>query len=188
MKNLNIKSMTRMKSLLVLIIFSIILINSSVVMAEESIEVNETDPVILEVEKYIFIDKNGTKKVDVDMAIEDGASKEAIEVGNVFNEISKSYQDGDLTEDDVENIISPSANLGSIGRYGNYCGLGNNGWDKYPIDDLDAACQNHDRCYVHGGNNNTCNRRFCSALDNIINYSTGAFKITYARAAKLFFC
>ena len=35
---------------------------------------------------------------------------------------------------------------GSLLIYGNYCGPGNRGYDKAPIDALDAACRHHDLC------------------------------------------
>ena len=31
--------------------------------------------------------------------------------------------------------------------HGNFCGPGNRGLDKAPIDELDAACRSHDLCY-----------------------------------------
>ena len=35
---------------------------------------------------------------------------------------------------------------GSLLIHGNYCGPGNRGYDKAPIDALDAACRHHDLC------------------------------------------
>ena len=35
---------------------------------------------------------------------------------------------------------------GALLVHGNYCGPGNNGPDKMPIDALDAACMRHDAC------------------------------------------
>ena len=36
---------------------------------------------------------------------------------------------------------------GALLFHGNYCGPGNRGLDKAPIDELDAACRSHDLCY-----------------------------------------
>ncbi len=36
---------------------------------------------------------------------------------------------------------------GTLLFHGNYCGPGNNGLDKAPIDELDAACRRHDLCF-----------------------------------------
>ena len=35
---------------------------------------------------------------------------------------------------------------GSLLIHGNYCGPGNRGYDKAPVDALDAACRHHDLC------------------------------------------
>lgn len=35
--------------------------------------------------------------------------------------------------------------------HGNYCGPGNRGSDKAPVDALDATCQRHDACYEAAG-------------------------------------
>ncbi len=35
---------------------------------------------------------------------------------------------------------------GSLLIHGNYCGPGNRGYDKVPVDALDAACRQHDLC------------------------------------------
>ena len=40
---------------------------------------------------------------------------------------------------------------GSLLIHGNYCGPGNRGYDKRPVDALDAACRRHDLCTPDGG-------------------------------------
>ena len=40
---------------------------------------------------------------------------------------------------------------GSLLIHGNYCGPGNRGYDKTPVDALDAACRHHDLCTPDNG-------------------------------------
>ena len=40
---------------------------------------------------------------------------------------------------------------GSLLIHGNYCGPGNRGYDKVPVDALDAACRHHDLCTPDNG-------------------------------------
>lgn len=148
----------------------------------------EEDAIVVEAREYMVEDADGYKYFDLEKAEKAGASKESIEAGKVANDISKNYKNGEITEEDIEFEIKPYVSFGRLGRYGNYCGKGNNGWDKYPIDELDAACQKHDHCYVWGGNNKSCNSTFCSTLSTIIKYGSGAAKLAYARGAKLVFC
>ena len=41
--------------------------------------------------------------------------------------------------------------------HGNYCGYGNRGYDKPPVDDLDAACMRHDQCFDQTNRSCGCN-------------------------------
>lgn len=41
--------------------------------------------------------------------------------------------------------------------HGNYCGYGNRGYDKPPVDELDAACRRHDLCYERTNSSCSCN-------------------------------
>lgn len=148
----------------------------------------QEDLIIKQAKDYILKDKEGYVYFDIQKAQKDRVSKDVIEVGKIVNEITESYKNNDLSYNREVLRVYSSKNLSRLGRYGHYCGKGNDGWDKTPIDELDAACQNHDRCYVWGGDNTICNKRFCNALDEIINYGSGTAKINYARAAKLIFC
>ena len=40
---------------------------------------------------------------------------------------------------------------GSLLIHGHYCGPGNRGYDKAPVDELDAACRHHDLCTPDNG-------------------------------------
>ncbi|RFA35946.1 hypothetical protein CAI16_06725 [Virgibacillus dokdonensis] len=77
-----------------------------------------------------------------------------------------------------------------IGNYGRYCGKGNKGGK--PIDNLDKACQAHDRCFLGFKNKSTknkeCNQRFVRALLPIIQANSELTKKgAYARAAAYLF-
>lgn len=56
-------------------------------------------------------------------------------------------------------VFGPTPKFHKI--YGNYCGPGNRGGD--PIDDLDAACMKHDKCYFDNG------RDDCDCDTDIVN-------------------
>lgn len=51
--------------------------------------------------------------------------------------------------------------------YGNYCGPGNRGGE--PIDDIDAACQQHDMCYHYNQRHDQkCDARFIRELRRLL--------------------
>lgn len=51
--------------------------------------------------------------------------------------------------------------------YGRYCGFGNAGGD--PIDDVDRACMNHDRCYHENGRDSCdCDQKFRDELHQLL--------------------
>lgn len=41
--------------------------------------------------------------------------------------------------------------------HGNYCGYGNRGYDRAPVDELDAACMRHDQCFDATNRSCSCN-------------------------------
>ena len=53
---------------------------------------------------------------------------------------------------------------------GNYCGVGSKTGDlsAAPVDRLDAACLEHDACYIEGRSQIECNRIMIAALRGII--------------------
>ena len=57
--------------------------------------------------------------------------------------------------------LPPELAHGALLIHGNYCGPGNRGYDKAPVDALDAACRRHDLCTPDGGAlpSCACNRR-----------------------------
>ena len=57
--------------------------------------------------------------------------------------------------------------------HGNYCGYGNRGYDKPPLDELDAACMRHDVCFDQTNRSCSCN----AAL------KVDAFKVSEMRSA-----
>ena len=55
--------------------------------------------------------------------------------------------------------------------YGNYCGLGHGDptWKTPPIDAVDLACREHDRCYsLLGDFDNRCDQHFIEILPSAI--------------------
>lgn len=71
--------------------------------------------------------------------------------------------------------------------YGNYCGPGNRGGD--PIDGLDAACQQHDKCYHHLGRDCTgCDDSLIQDVTTFLKNGRLTFKQrTYAELIKMYF-
>ena len=59
----------------------------------------------------------------------------------------------------------------SLPVYGNYCGLGHGDptWKTPPIDAVDLACREHDRCYsLLGDFDNRCDQNFIEILPSAI--------------------
>lgn len=147
----------------------------------------ETQLFYKELAKYLIENENGELKFDTSL-INEETPEDIIKVGEILN---------DFTEEDVEQIEQISARglwgpviiIGGkkLSHYGNYCGKGNNG--KKPIDNLDKACQAHDKCYKgFGKGNKKCNTEFRKKLQPIIKATKAtSHKGAYARAAMLLF-
>lgn len=178
---------------LVILIFCFIIagsdINKAYAQCEEcSINFENEDDALKEAAKYITIDEDGRKIIDILGAKQSNEDKYIIRILEIAEQIQ---QDEEIA---INSLSSHSLNVepklyNNLSRYGHYCGKGNDGWNKTPIDDLDRACKAHDRCYVWGGNNTQCNATFCSSLNKIIakNPKT-TYKGAYARSARLIFC
>ncbi|MBO0432047.1 phospholipase A2 family protein [Enterococcus sp. DIV0660C] len=128
----------------------------------------ENEDIISVVEQYTYVDNEGNKYFDIESAELDGVEDYIIEIGYVIESF-----------DSTERSISARA---TFLIYGNYCGYGNAGKGNTPTDDLDTACMYHDYCYIHGGNNTTCNKNFRARLKAIMN-STNKLSYKYAVAA-----
>jgi len=140
----------------------------------------ETIDLFNELDKYRVESEGGSFKVDVTTAELDGVQSEVLNVMNILNAM--------LTGDEEASEIMPLA-LFPIGSYGNYCGKGNNGYDKTAIDNLDSACRTHDMCFT-GFNSSSaaCNQVFIGALLPIVQATTAhTTKGAYARAAVALF-
>lgn len=128
------------------------------------------------IDSYLTINESGLKKFDEKEALENEENEQLIELGNTINELTAGI------DKDPDSIQARASWL----IYGNYCGPGNTGGT--PIDDLDRACQIHDRCYVWFGDNTQCNRLFVNRLLPIIQTAPiGSRKHTVAVAAAKFF-
>jgi hypothetical protein len=134
-----------------------------------------------ELDNYTLVDENGLKTIDLVSAEQNNASEEIIEIGTVMNSMAKDV-DKDNSYKNTEEIVLYS--LFPIGSYGNYCGKGNNGYDKTPIDNLDSACRAHDKCF-NGffKKNTTCNQAFIKKLLPIVQSERFSKKGIYAFAA-----
>lgn len=124
--------------------------------------------------EYVTIGKDDVLYFDVDKAINNGENDDVIEIGNLFNEFS----------DDMNKKSDGTVMLRGIPIWGNWCGPGY-GSGK-PIDLLDEGCRQHDNCYVHGGNNCSCNQRLINYINRNIGRMTGGQSVM-ARAVKLYF-
>lgn len=138
----------------------------------------ETLDMFNELDKYRIELGDGSFKLDTTTAELEGVQPEVLNVINIVNVMAK----------DVDAEISPFA-LFPIGSYGNYCGKGNNGYDKTPIDNLDSACRDHDKCFK-GWNDASipCNQVFVGKLMVIVQATSAiSDKGAYARAALYLF-
>ncbi len=92
-----------------------------------------------EILKYTKVDENAHEiEFDVERAVAEGASEHVIESGKLLNDYAE-----------MENSGSFRSAQG-LPIYGNWCGPGHSGPGE-PIDDLDRACMNHDKCYASKG-------------------------------------
>ncbi|MDR0921445.1 MAG: phospholipase [Lactobacillales bacterium] len=141
----------------------------NVVAGAETSSSSSTEKVeIIEVVKnYISTDSKGNHKFDIKQAKKDQVEDAVLEIGYVVNSFGNS-----------ETSVKERALL----IYGNYCGLGNNGTDIQPTDDLDEACMHHDSCYIHGGDNTECNAAFRKRL-RVVMDNTPVLSYKYAVAA-----
>ncbi|MGV3078566.1 phospholipase A2 family protein [Streptococcus pluranimalium] len=90
-----------------------------------------------------------------------GLGDEAIEVALNLKAIVRDIE----TIGESSAIASMERALFTIGDYGNYCGKGNNGWNKEPIDDLEAACKENDKCFKgFNKDKRACNQAFFKRL------------------------
>ncbi|MGM0140291.1 hypothetical protein IGI65_002776 [Enterococcus sp. DIV0755b] len=136
-------------------------------------------------DQYTTKKENGALVFDVDKAVAEQQSQEVIEVGEVLNLISRDIDNYGF-HDGAEPVLRA---LFPIGSYGNYCGKGNKGWNKNPIDDLDSACREHDKCFQgFNAKSKACNRAFVRRLLPIVQTNSPlTYKGAYAAAAlKLF--
>lgn len=136
-------------------------------------------------DKYISKSDNGALIFDIETASKANEDKNVLAVGEVINFLAQ-----DINESGFHDATEPLLRwLFPIGSYGNYCGKGNNGWDKQPIDELDSACREHDKCFKgFNSKSKACNREFVRKLLPIVQTNSATtYKGIYAAAAlKLF--
>lgn len=145
----------------------------------------ENQQLMMTLDQYIAVDNNGSVKFNLQKAKQDQQSIDVLNVGNAINDLSLNIE----AEGYTSTVNGVFRALFPIGSYGNYCGKGNNGWNKKPVDDLDAACRAHDVCFKgFNAKSKSCNRAFISKLRPIANRTPiTTYKGVYARAAiKLF--
>ncbi|KXT63626.1 Phospholipase A2 family enzyme [Streptococcus gallolyticus] len=141
--------------------------------------------ILKQLDSVTEFNEQGLPVVNTDVAYEMGIDEEALEVAYNLNQIVEDIE----TNGESSALATMERALFPIGAYGNYCGKGNNGWNVAPIDDLDSACREHDKCFKgFTKDNRSCNKAFLTRLAPIIqknNVSTT--KGAYALAAfKLF--
>lgn len=154
---------------------------------ETDIETTEDDieqlkNLLNKVESYV--DLNGNKLFDEELARENNENQEIIEIGLAYNDMLNAEQQGNYGEVNRKK----RAVINGLSHYGNWCGKGNNG--KKPVDILDAQCKKHDKCYEANGMwNSKCDVEF---VYNIASNFGAINKIgwharTYAVAAMVLF-
>lgn len=141
--------------------------------------------ILRQLDSVTEFNEQGLPVINTEVAYEMGFDEEVMEVAYNLNQIVKDIE----TNGESSTLAAMERALFPIGAYGNYCGKGNNGWNVAPIDDLDSACREHDKCFKgFTKDNRSCNRAFLTRLAPIIqknNVSTA--KGAYALAAfKLF--
>lgn len=136
--------------------------------------------ILNELDRYTEIDENGIKEINLDQAQKENASDRTIEIATIINSMSLT-----LKNEGYENGVKRVKRaLFPIGSYGNYCGKGNNGWNKKPIDNLDSACREHDKCFKgFFKDNSACNKAFVKRLLPIWQTEGFTKKGLYASAA-----
>ena len=158
-----------LKYLVMLSIFSVsMLFTNGIVNAEKMVGLSPEDEKIQETLAKYTVNEGDSTSFDLDAAIQNQEDDIIIEIGMVINNISR----------DEKTSQNPYARATFL-IYGNYCGYGNKGKGKMPTDNLDTACMYHDYCYVHGGNNKTCNTNFRNRLSAIMKVTK---KTTYKYA------
>lgn len=136
-------------------------------------DINTVDDKIDGYEKYL-IDDGETVTFDLELALKNNESSEMITFGEVFNSLAEE------TNQSAENEIATANFIYDNTRYGNWCGRGNNG--RNPLDVLDLACMQHDKCYDRNGRDNPyCDRVFVRRLKTIRNNGYSVTLGTYAR-------
>lgn len=170
-------------------IFCVAFIGINTVKASECLSLDGMTPkeqqLIGSVMEYTYTDLEGYVKFDLSSAEKADLSEEAIAIGEEINQISNAVKSEFGNSEGVSYRVAAS----NLILYGNYCGKGNRGWSVPPVDSIDAACREHDKCYVHGGNNTECNRSFCQKLRVLLrNYEEGTTKFRFIAAAMTVFC
>ncbi|MDY3042706.1 phospholipase A2 family protein, partial [Streptococcus pluranimalium] len=153
----------------ILTIFLAFLAFSNIVSADTNDFYNLLDgdnvAILNELDSVTEFNEEGLPVVNLEQAYNVGLSDEAIEVALNLNAIVRDIE----TNGESSAIASMERALFPIGDYGNYCGKGNNGWNKQPIDDLDAACREHDKCFKgFTKDNRACNQAFLRRLAPIM--------------------
>ncbi|WP_116277775.1 phospholipase A2 family protein [Virgibacillus dokdonensis] len=143
----------------------------------------ETIDMFGELDKYLIESADRSIKLNVTAAELEDVRPELLNVINIVNDMGDNLE----VENEVMNTLGFKY---PIGNYGRYCGKGNKGGK--PIDNLDKACQAHDRCFLGFKNKSTknkeCNQRFVRALLPIIQANSELTKKgAYARAAAYLF-
>ncbi|MBZ3798230.1 phospholipase [Lacticaseibacillus paracasei] len=176
-----------MKRIIVLlgIVIGIVLCSGKSVSASENVPINDTytneqRKAIETVEKFIEYDDKGIPEVNVSEAYRENPSEMTLLYANQINSLSRSVK-----TDGVEKTVGRIKRaLFPIGSWENYCGKGNNGWSKNPVDNLDAACREHDKCFKgFSMKSAACNRAFIKRLLPIVQRGGFSAKGLYASAA-----
>lgn len=141
---------------------------------------NSDKKIMSDVSKYM-VEENGERYFNLEKAKKDRVREKVINLGNLVNDLADVWEFRNLEETEDNNVSKKVI-------YGNFCGKDNNGWDKNPIDDLDAACKGFAKCSLYNKDNTGCSIQFCKELDWVIEFAQdGSRKKEYAMALRVLF-
>lgn len=115
---------------------------------------SETLETMERLDTYLISNPDGELVFDFVSAVENNESDFLLSIGSAYNQFGESS--AEINDSTIQVYGWPKITL-----YGNFCGpAGKNGSDfsKSAIDNLDAACKSHDRCYAPGKSDKTTNR------------------------------
>ena len=114
------------------------------------------------VRSYTTIYADGRASFDYERAKANQEPEEILEIGTLVEEFADAYYNASL------GIVLAV----ELPVYGNWCGPGYGEGNGAPIDALDAACMEHDKCYERT-HYNKCDQALVDTINSKIQYMSG---------------